>query len=84
MSNFFKQTIMEFASYKYGDIIFEIEYNYNSGDDMVWNYGDGTGYDGTPAQVDIRNIFLNDTDVIDILTDEFIDTIEVYILNSHI
>ena len=74
---------MEYENYKYGDLTFEIEYIYDDGEAGVMHCGDGSGHPSTPASIEIHNIFLNETDVSEIITDEFRDTIEIHLLNIH-
>jgi hypothetical protein len=74
---------MEYGIYKLENLTFEVEYDYYKEEPMVMYYGDGSGYPGSPASIEIHSIYLNDTEVTDILTDFFIDTIEVHLLNSH-
>jgi hypothetical protein len=74
---------MEYGIYKFGELTFEIEYDYYAGEQGVMYYGDGSGYPSSSPSVEINSIYLNDTEVMDILTDFFIDTIEIHLLNSH-
>jgi len=74
---------MEYGIYKYGELTFEIDYYYDAGEQGVMYYGDGSGFPSSPASIEIHSIYLNDTDVTDILTDYFRDNIEIHLLNSH-
>ena len=49
-----------------------VEYTYTPGEDEVTYYGDGSGYPGSPAEVDITHIEGWDGDI---------DTVIEYILN---
>lgn len=37
----------------------EVEFDYIPGEERVNNYGDGSGYPGSPASVEISNIYTN-------------------------
>jgi len=75
---------MQYGTYKFGDLVFEIEYRYTPEEPMVMYYADGSGYPGSPAEIEIYNIFLGSTEVSEILTESFIDTIELSLYNSHL
>jgi len=47
---------MEKIELQVDDVLVEVEYTYNEGDSQVAYYPDGSGYPGSPAQVDIHKV----------------------------
>lgn len=74
---------MKYITYHFGDIEFDIEYNYIPEEPMVMYYADGSGHPGSSAEVEIRKIFIGSTEVYDILQDYVINDIEQFILENH-
>jgi len=50
---------------------------------MVLNYGDGTGYDGSPASVEINAIYYDGNDITEVINlyDDFYNEFITEILN---
>ena len=65
------------------NIIIDIEYDYTAEEAMVYNYGDGSGYPGYPASVDIYNVYVNGVDITDLVSDSVLEEIEEQLLNYH-
>lgn len=68
----------------YYDVPLYIEYEYDPGEDMVMYYPDGSGHPGSASNVEILDIYVNETSIIDILCYDTIETLETRILeNEH-
>lgn len=71
------------TTFYYGDLEFDIEYKYHKEEQQIYNYGDGSGYAGYPAHVEVFNIFLNTTEVTDIITTDLYNDICDFVLENH-
>ena len=60
-----------------------IEYDYEPEDPMVWSYSDGSGYPGSPSNVDILCVLANEIDIMDIVSEEVIESLKTEILEKH-
>jgi len=66
---------------KYRSIEFDIEFEYTPEDPMVMYYPDGSGYPGSPPEVEIQSIFHKGTDFTEFFEEEY-DKIETLILEK--
>ena len=66
-----------------GSVDFEVSYVYYPAEPMVLNYGDGTGYDGSPASVEINAIYYDGNDITEVINlyDDFYNEFITEILN---
>lgn len=58
------------------EIEVEVEFCYYAEEPMVAYYSDGTGYPGSPAEIELVHILKNDKDIFAELDDEEIEDIE--------
>lgn len=68
---------------EYLDIDFDLEYDFYPAERQVYNYGDGSGYPGAGAEVDIRSIKVGDYDVYDVLQQSVIDKLHELLIEAH-
>ena len=60
----------------------DITYYYTKGESEVRNYGDGNGYDGSPAKVEITTIEHNGVDIILLMDENIIEQLQNEILEN--
>lgn len=65
----------------YKGISFDVTFEYTPEDPMIWRYPDGSGYPGSPAEVEISEISHKGTDFTIFLEDK-ISEIETIILEN--
>jgi len=65
------------------NVVLDVEYDYTPEEAMVYNYGDGSGYPGYPASVDIYNVCIDEADITNILSESALEEIEEQLLNYH-
>lgn len=61
---------------KYMDVPLTLEGYYSKGDDRVNYYPDGSGYDGSPSEFDTHGVYVNDVDIISILSDDVLEELD--------
>lgn len=74
---------MESYSLVMYNVLLEIEYDYTKGEPEVYNYGDGSGYPGSPAKVDIYTVSVNGADITDIISDSVLEEVREKLLDYH-
>jgi hypothetical protein len=77
-SNSYNQT-----SIGYDNITFDIEYDYYPSEPMVMHYGDGSGYPGCGAEVEIHSIKIGEFEVYDVIYESVIDSLIDLIIETH-
>jgi len=65
------------------DVLLNIEYEYTEGEPMVYNYGDGSGYPGSPASIELYTVSVNGADITDIISVSILDEIREKLLDYH-
>ena len=70
-------------TFTYENIDFDIDYNFYPEEKQVYNYGDGSGYSGSPAEVEILRIEIGGYDMGELLKDYVIEALENLILENH-
>lgn len=65
------------------NVVLDIEYDYNYAEEPVYYDNNLEGNPGSPASVDIYNVYAEETDITDIISDRVFDQIEEEILNYH-
>ena len=65
------------------DVLLNIEYEYTEGEPMVDNYGDGSGYPGSPASIELYTVSVNGADITDIISVSILDEIREKLLDYH-
>lgn len=65
------------------DIILEVEYKYEEGEKEIRNYGDGSGYPGSPSTVEIFSVKHCGESLMTLMTEETIEELESEILKQH-
>lgn len=75
-----KAKVMELES---NGVLVDVHYDYQEAEAMVMYYGDGSGYPGSPASVDIYKITVEDVDITDILADYVLEDLEQQILEYY-
>jgi hypothetical protein len=66
----------------YDNIEFDIEYEFTPSEPAVYNYGDGSGYSGCGAEVEILSIKISDYEVYDIIYQSVISKLEELIIEA--
>lgn len=61
------------ATINFRGFTFDVQYDYEPAEPMVYNYGDGSGYPGFPESFNFWEVLLNGTDALDLLSDCFDD-----------
>ena len=64
-------------------VFVDVHYDYQEAEDMVYNYGDGSGYPGSPASIDIYKVTVEDVDITDIIADCYLEDLEEQLLKWH-
>ena len=64
-------------------VIVDVIYDYTEAEPMVLNYGDGSGYPGSPASVDIYRVEVDYIDITDLLADYVLEDLEQQILEYY-
>ena len=72
---------MKKTTITYYGVEFEVTYDFTPQERTVWNYGDGSGYPGAPAYVELNSISHKGDDMTELLEDK-IDEREEIILNT--
>lgn len=72
---------VETRSIKYKGVELDIEFYFSPEEPMVMYYSDGSGYPGSPAEVEIYTIEHCGVDVMELLDDQ-IDKIEEQLIKS--
>ena len=75
-----KAKVMELET---NDVFVDVHYDYQEAEAMVYNYGDGSGYPGSPASIDIYKVTVEDVDITDILADYVLEDLEQQLLKWH-
>ena len=65
------------------NIEFNIEYDFYPSEPMVLNYGDGNGYPGSSAEVDLHSIKISEFEVYDVLDFKVVDKLYDLIIDLH-
>tara|TARA_R100000995_G_scaffold84644_1_gene64060 strand:+ start:1268 stop:1540 length:273 start_codon:yes stop_codon:yes gene_type:complete len=65
------------------NVVIDIEYDYTMAEAPVYYDNNLEGNPGSPASVDIYNIYAEETDITDIIAEDVFDQIEEQILNYH-
>jgi hypothetical protein len=71
------------TSIDYDGVNFEIEYDFYPSEPRVYNYGDGSGYAGSEAQIDLHSIKINEYEVYDVLQESVIDKLYDLLIEIH-
>lgn len=64
-------------------VFVDVHYDYQEAEPMVYNYGDGSGYPGSPASVDIYKITVESVDITDLLADYVLEDLEQQIIEYY-
>ena len=67
---------------QYDNIDFDIEYEFTPSEPAVYNYGDGSGYSGSGAEVEILSIKIADYEVYDVLYQSVIEKLQELIIEA--
>lgn len=65
------------------DTDISVDYEYDPGEAMVMYYPDGSGHPGAPPSVEIHDIYIGDTNVIDIFDPRLIVELEEKLIEMH-
>ena len=65
------------------NVTFDIVYDFIPSEPRVYNYGDGSGYAGSEAQVDIHSIEIAGFEVYDIIHEYIVDKLYDLLIESH-
>ena len=68
---------------KYKGITIEVNYEFSPEEPRVWNYGDGSGHPGYPAEVYITKVMHEGEDIEPIICEEYMDEIANILLKLH-
>ena len=66
----------------YKGILLEIEGTYTEAEDRVIYYGDLDGHPGSPASFDINEIFVQDVDIFELVSEDDLREIETLVLEK--
>jgi hypothetical protein len=66
----------------YKGIDLEVIGQYERGESEVWYYADGSGHPGTPSEFNIEEVFLQDTEISELLGEDAFAEIESIILEK--
>tara|TARA_R110002020_G_scaffold1878_1_gene8599 strand:- start:7799 stop:8014 length:216 start_codon:yes stop_codon:yes gene_type:complete len=66
----------------YYGVELQVDYKHCAEEPMIMYYGDGTGYPGSPAEVELLSTEVNGVDITDILLEKQIEEIENIILDK--
>lgn len=71
------------TSIDYDNVTFDVEYDFYPSEPMVMHYGDGSGYPGSGAEVEIHSLKIGDFEVYDVIYEWVIDKIIDLIIEKH-
>jgi hypothetical protein len=60
-----------------------VDYDYSPEEPTVWRYSNGDGHPGSPAYVDILDIHVQDTSILEVFSDDLLEKLEEKILDEH-
>lgn len=68
----------------FNEVNLTVDYFYYEEEPTIWRYPDGSGHPGSPAYVEIQNILIGDTSIINVFDNDMFFELEEKILeNEH-
>ena len=76
---------MDSIEIKYKGIPISVDYNFTKGDERVNYYPDGSGYPGSNDEIEIKTIFVSDSniDILELFSEEQIEELIEIIFESY-
>lgn len=76
---------MDSIEIKYKGIPISVDYNLTKGDEQVSYYSDGSGYPGSNDEIEIKAVFVSDSDIdiLELFLEEQIEELIEIILESY-